>query len=121
VELWSIEEVGRGGGTAVAVSGWWAGTEGRGTGGRGGGCELMEEEEERSRLPSWSWKEEAGRRKKREGVTHSPYRAMGHTIGGSQSTVTTCDAMLFGTPRFCAGHPPMHTGHCLILRIESIF
>jgi hypothetical protein len=41
----------------------------------------MEEEEERSRSPSW--KEEAGRRKKGKGVTHSPHRAMGRGIGGS--------------------------------------
>jgi hypothetical protein len=82
VELRSIEEVWRGGGIAVAMSGWWAGTEGWGIRGWGGGCKLMEEEEERSRLSSWSWKEEVGRRKKRGGRALPLSRDGSHDRGG---------------------------------------
>jgi hypothetical protein len=64
----------------VAAGKWWAGPEGRGTAGRGGGREPEEEEEGRSRSssPGGGWEEEEGK-----GVTHSPYR----TIGGHLESI----------------------------------
>jgi hypothetical protein len=46
----------------VAAGKWWAGPEGRGTAGRGGGREPEEEEEGRSRSssPGGGWEEEEG-------------------------------------------------------------
>jgi hypothetical protein len=46
----------------VAAGKWWAGPEGQGTAGRGGGREPEEEEEGRSRSssPGGGWEEEEG-------------------------------------------------------------
>jgi hypothetical protein len=44
--------------------------------------------------PLWLWKEEAGRRRKEEGVMHSPYRVTGRTIGGPLLNHLVGDALL---------------------------